>query len=333
METRTFGRLGPVSALSLGGGGIGQVWGETNRAEAVATLREAVDAGISLIDVAPAYGKGEAESVVGETFGGHLPAGIRVSTKCALYAPWSKVQGELGPQPVPPERAGAIIERTLTESLARLRLTRIDILFLHDQLVPDGQEATHPGTTRTTFVEVVRPTFERLLAQGRIGAWGVSAIGVARALIETFNDEPVPYAAQIEVNLLHSRPATGSSFASPESTELVETANQRGVAVMGIRPTQSGALTSGFDRSVDAEAQEYFRRAAAYRALATELGETPAALAHRYALSVPGVSTVTLGVKSRAELREALSAEERGPLAQSIVDMLEASVALGHMLR
>ena len=57
-----------------------------------------------------------------------------------------------------------------------------------------------------------------------------------------------------------------------------------------------------------------FARAAPFRKLAAELGETPAALAHRYALSVPGVGTVILGVKNRAELAECVAAEERGAL-------------------
>ena len=65
MEIRTLGSLWPVSALTLGGGGLGQVWGATTREEAVATVREAVDAGITLLDLAPSYGAGEAESVIG----------------------------------------------------------------------------------------------------------------------------------------------------------------------------------------------------------------------------------------------------------------------------
>jgi hypothetical protein len=39
MEIRTLGSLWPVSALTLGGGGLGQVWGATTREEAVATVR------------------------------------------------------------------------------------------------------------------------------------------------------------------------------------------------------------------------------------------------------------------------------------------------------
>jgi hypothetical protein len=53
MRQNSFGELWPVSALTLGGGGIGTVWGETTFDECVATVNEAVGAGISLIDLAP----------------------------------------------------------------------------------------------------------------------------------------------------------------------------------------------------------------------------------------------------------------------------------------
>ena len=84
MQQRTFGQLGDISALTLGGGGIGQVWGPTTREEAIATVRAAWEAGITFFDVAPSYGRGEAEVVLGEAFGGRLPEGVRVSTKCAV---------------------------------------------------------------------------------------------------------------------------------------------------------------------------------------------------------------------------------------------------------
>jgi len=66
MRQNSFGKLWPVSALTLGGGGIGMVWGETTFDESVATVHEAVAAGINLIDLAPSYGDGRAERVVGE---------------------------------------------------------------------------------------------------------------------------------------------------------------------------------------------------------------------------------------------------------------------------
>ena len=58
---KLLGALWPVSPLTLGGGGIAGIWGETTRQEAVKTVQTAVEEGINLIDVAPMYGRGEAE--------------------------------------------------------------------------------------------------------------------------------------------------------------------------------------------------------------------------------------------------------------------------------
>jgi len=327
MQVRVLGRLGVVSALSLGGGGIGGTWGPRTRSESVATVREAVDAGITLIDVAPAYGDGEAERVVAEAFGGRLPPGVRIATKCALFARWSTVRETLQREPISPGLIVSAIERSLSDSMARLKLARVDILFLHDPIVPDGQVAGEPGLPRSLVTEVVRPVLERLTADGRIGAWGISGTGVAAAVLATLDERPAPYAVQIEANALRSSSATGSSTAAPGATELIAGANQHGIGVMGIRPTQSGALTDGFDRPVGAESAASFRRAEPFRVLARNVGCDPAGLAHRYALSIPGVATVTLGVKNRDELREALAAEAEGPLPVSIVDQIDTAIA------
>src|SRR6266852_5767231 len=144
MQQRTFGQLGDISALTLGGGGIGQVWGPTTRAEAIATVREAWAAGITFFDVAPSYGRGEVEVVLGEAFGDRLPPGVRVSTKCAV--------GNRAAREVLP-----LLERSLDESLARMKLERVDLFFLHNQVVRDATADQPPGTPRRLFVEAVRP--------------------------------------------------------------------------------------------------------------------------------------------------------------------------------
>ena len=112
MQTRMLGRLWPVSALTLGGGGIGQLWGSTTREECIATVRTAVDRGITLLDMAPAYGNGEAESVVGAAFEGRLPVGVRTTTKHRLGTP-------------PAGEVESNILRGLEESFARMRQDRV----------------------------------------------------------------------------------------------------------------------------------------------------------------------------------------------------------------
>jgi aryl-alcohol dehydrogenase-like predicted oxidoreductase len=67
MKTNTLGPLGPVSRLTLGGGGIGHIWGPSSHEESIATIHAALDGGIDLLDTAPMYGN--CEAIVGETFG------------------------------------------------------------------------------------------------------------------------------------------------------------------------------------------------------------------------------------------------------------------------
>src|SRR5215469_4344936 len=123
MQQQSLGRLWPVSALTLGGGGLGMVWGETTFDECVATVHDAVAAGINLIDLAPRYGDGKAEEVVGAAFNGRLPDGVRVTSKCNLGNP-------------PPNEVDGILRRSIEDSLRRLRLSRLDLFFLHCNVAP-----------------------------------------------------------------------------------------------------------------------------------------------------------------------------------------------------
>ena len=47
MEQRIFEPFGKVSSLTLGGGGLGQVWGSTTREEAIETVQLALEKGIN----------------------------------------------------------------------------------------------------------------------------------------------------------------------------------------------------------------------------------------------------------------------------------------------
>ncbi len=315
MNERQLGQLWPVSALTLGGGGIGQVWGATDRADSVATLREAVEAGITLIDLAPGYGNGEAETVLGEAFAGELPAGVRVTTKCRLGNP----------------PAGEVYDRLracLDLSLERMKLPRVDLFFLHNTIEADVPEDATTRTGRSLFREAVIPAFERLRDEGLIGAWGITGIGVPSAIIETLQDPPAPAAVQIITNLLDSPGGIKRYEEAARPREILAAAVAAKAGVMGIRAVQAGALTSALDRDLPADHPEMldFARAAPFRAIAAEAGVSPAFLAHQYALSMAGVDTVVLGVKNREELRECLAAEAAGPIAPELAARIDAAV-------
>ena len=182
MERHQLGRLWPISVLSLGGGGLGQVWGETTFEECVATVHAAVTAGINLLDLAPRYGDGKAEEVVGAAFGGRLPDGVRVTSKCNL--------GELPPAEIEPT-----LRRSIDGSLQRLRFfTSRFVLFTLEcctRLVHRARwaDAAARMTLYQTFVDHVRPAFEKLVAEGLIGAWGLTGIGHPDTIIRLLGED------------------------------------------------------------------------------------------------------------------------------------------------
>ncbi len=317
MKTSTLGNMGSVGRLALGGGGIGQGWGETTRDESIATLRSAVDAGINLIDTAPMYLN--CEAIFGETFQGMLPSHVKTTTKCQLGTPGRG-------------RAAEILEASLTASLAAMRLSRFDVFFLHSSLAPDnyayarGDERRDRFSTKwSTYVDEVIPTFERLKAQGRIGAWGITGIGVPASVLAALDLPEKPEVVQVITNLLDSAGGI-RQFAEPaEPRTILAKAVNRGAGVMGIRAVQAGALTSALDRSTSPNHPETkdFERAAPFRTLCAVWGEDPAVIAHRYALGMEGVATLVLGVKNREELHQALGAEAAGPLDAIQVEQID----------
>jgi aryl-alcohol dehydrogenase-like predicted oxidoreductase len=320
MRQHSFGRLPPVSVLTLGGGGLGMLWGETSFEECVATVHAAVAAGITLFDLAPRYGDGKAEEVVGAAFAGQLPPGVRVTSKCNLGN-------------APPAQVESLLRQSIEGSLKRLRLSRLDPFLLHSNVVPDAAhlagrpDAASRMTLYATFVEHVRPIFERLVGEGMIGAWGLTGIGHPDTIIKLLGERPAPATVQCIANLLDS-PGGLKFFDGPAKPRAIMAAARASrVAIMGIRAVQAGALTSAIDRPLPADHPETrdYARATGFRALAAELGENPAVLAHRYALSLD-IDTLVLGVKNRRELAECVTAAEAGPLPPELIARIDRSV-------
>ncbi|GEP61601.1 aldo/keto reductase [Reyranella soli] len=321
MKQHSFGRLWPVSTLTLGGGGLGMLWGATTFDECVATVHDAVTAGITLLDLAPRYGDGKAEQVVGEAFGGKLPAGLHVTSKCNL--------GNLAP-----DQVEGTLRQSIETSLKRLRLQRLDLFFLHSNIVPDqafiaraAAGAAERMTPYATFVDRVRPAFERFVSEGLIGAWGITGIGEPDTLIKVLGEQPAPAAVQCIANLLDS-PGGLKFFDGPAKPRaVIAAARAAGVGIMGIRAVQAGALTAAIDRELPADHAELrdYARAAPFRAICEELNENPAVVAHRYALALD-IDTLVLGVKNRRELAECVAAAEAGPLPADLVRRIDQAV-------
>jgi aryl-alcohol dehydrogenase-like predicted oxidoreductase len=237
---------------------------------------------------------------------------------------------------VPAAEVEATVRRRLARSLASLQLGRVDLLFLHSNLVPDGYRYPRDAATQRAFAtplslyrDAVVPAFEALRAEGLIGHWGITGVGLPDTVIEVLGDARRPAVVQCIANCLDSAGAMRRYDGPARPRDIIAAARAAGAGVMGIRAVQAGALTDAIDRPLEPDHPEMldFQRAAPLRALAAELGTTTARLAHRYALGMAGVGTVVLGVKNRAELRECLAAESDGPLDAAVVRRIDAIVS------
>ena len=143
-----------VSRVAIGTWAIGGwMWGGTDEAQSVATIRAALDHGINLIDTAPVYGFGRSEEIVGKAI---AERGLRQKVLIASKAGLGWKDGR-----VFRDASRARILQEIEDLLRRLRTDHIDIYQVH---WPDPSVA----------VEETADAMLTLLRQGKIRAIGVS---------------------------------------------------------------------------------------------------------------------------------------------------------------
>ena len=137
-----------------------------------------------------------------------------------------------------------------------------------------------------------------------------------------------PDVVQCITNVLDSSGSMALVDEIPGPRQVIANAQDAGVGVMGIRAVAAGSLTDAIDRDVHPKSAELkdFQRSAGFRELAKSNGVSAAYLAHLYALSMPGVDTLVLGVKNREELAECLAAEAAEPMSAELIAAIDASV-------
>src|ERR1700686_4900777 len=129
-----------MSRVAIGTWAIGGwMWGGTDEAESVSTIRAGLEHGINLIDTAPVYGFGRSEEIVGKAIAeGGLRSRVLIATKAGLEWDRGRVFRNASP---------ARILREVEDSLRRLRTDYIDIYQVHwpDPLVTieETAEAMH----------------------------------------------------------------------------------------------------------------------------------------------------------------------------------------------
>lgn len=268
IEKRTLGRGGPlVGSLGYGAMVLEGYYGASDDDEAIRTVHRALDAGLTMIDSADAYGNGHNEGLVGRAVRGRSDAFV-ASKFGIVFAPeetgtdvptgWGfslKINGR-------PDYAS----RALDASLSRLGVGALDLWYLH---YPDP--ATPIEDTVGAMASAVRAGKVRY-----IGLSNVTAEQVRRA----HAIHPIA-AVQYEYSL----------WRREAETELLPTLRELGIALVAWSPLGAGFLTGTVSTLDPADFRQYnprfagpnlatnAERFAAFMQMARALAVTPAQLA------------------------------------------------------
>lgn len=302
MDYRQLGASGlRVPALSFGTGTFGGsgplfgAWGTTDVAEARRMIDICIEAGVTLFDSADVYSDGASEAVLGEALKGRRND-VLISTKTALP------MGD-GPNDWGTSRTRLI--NSVDAALQRLQSDHIDLLQLH-------------AFDATTPIEEVLATLGDLVQAGKLRYVGVSNFSgwqVMKSLdIAERHGHPRYVAHQVYYSLL------GRDY----EWELMPLALDQGVGALVWSPLGWGRLTgkirrgqpmpansrlhdtASFGPPVDDE--HLFRVMDALDAVAEEVDKSVPQVALNWLLGRPSVSSVIIGARNEAQLRQNLGA-------------------------
>lgn len=297
MLQRQIGTTGiACSAIGLGTWAIGgAMWGGSDDTASRAAIAASLDAGVSLIDTAPGYGLGHAETLVGEAIRGRRDE-VVIATKCGLN--WHHGKGEhfFDQYGTPVHRylgADGIVHE-LEQSLARLGTDHIDIYITH------WQDATTP-------VGETLEALHRLKAAGKIRAIGASNLGP---------DDLAQYIAGGGPDCIQER---YSLIDRDIETTLLPLTAGKGISTLAYSPLAMGLLTGkiaadrafagddtrkGNPRFSPANRQAVARFAASLDAITAAHGITLGQLVIARTLRQPQIDFVLCGARSPAHALE-----------------------------
>ena len=294
--------------LGIGTAAIGNLYKPVSDAVARATIREALDAGITYFDTAPHYGFGLAERRLGEALG---DAPVLLSTKVGRLLEPTQAGGErhgfVDADPFEPrfDYSADGILRSHQSSLTRLRRDRVDILLAHDLgRLTHGED--HPRHLRA-FLDGGYRAMRDLKDAGAINAVGIG-VNEIDICLELMRE------VELDVILLAGRYTLLDRSAA---ASLIPECARRGVQLIIGGPYNSGILAQSDLSGAHALRYDYARapddliaRARALAAQCARFGVALPAAALQFPLRDPRVATVIAGVASPGEVRDLISRAE-----------------------
>lgn len=283
-----------VTALGLGTAPLGGLFSHVEDADAHAVVRSALDAGLEYVDTAPLYGHGIAERRVGAALAGIDRSSYVLSTKVGRLILDNPDGDSDGFADAPPSEAvydyhPDAVRRSLEESLERLGLDRVDVVFIHD---PDDYEEQ--------ALTLAYPVLHDLREQGVVGAIGV---GMNQSRIPTrFVRE-----TDVDVVLLAGR---YTLLDQSGAADLLPACAERGASVVIGGVYNSGLLADprpGSTYNYAEAPRDLVTRAQELGAICASHGVPLKAAAIQFPLAHPAIACVLTGARAVAELDENLA--------------------------
>jgi aryl-alcohol dehydrogenase-like predicted oxidoreductase len=296
MDKRKLAEL-EVSAIGLGCMGMSAFYGSTDEAEAIATVRRALELGIDFIDTAQLYGPLTNEELIGRAIEGRRDDYV-IATKFARRMD-DATPGEMS-STGPLDGSAEHVRTSVEGSLKRLKTDRIDLYYQH-------------RVDPKTEIEETVGAMAELVAQGKI-----LHIGLSEAAPETIR----------RAHAVHPITAVQTEYSmwtrDPEP-EVLPTCRELGIGFVPYSPLGRGFLSGRFTKPQDLDEGDFRRKgprftgenlesnlqlAAKVKEIAEEKGCTPAQLAIAWVLA-QGEDLVPIpGTKRRSYLEQNAAAVE-----------------------
>ena len=312
MRKRELGSTGlTVSEIGMGTWELGgREWGDIGETDAVDLLRYAFESGVTYYDTADQYGGGRAERLLGEAFSA-LGDRVVIATKLGYELDsdgWISQGWEHPSFNVSPD----YIQTSVEGSLTRLKRDVIDIYQFHGPPpAPEWDDAFG--------------TMENLKVEGKIRFYGMGLGSEADALKAM--DETGISSLMLTYNILTQEMVT----------PVMETAAERGVAVVVRQPLSSGLLSGQLGPDTVFAENDYrktwsrekfladLERVEAVKSIIGNKARSLPQAALKFILAHPAVSCVVPGIMTPAQVDDGVATSDAAPLPTNVLEQLRGN--------